>query len=189
MTDNAAHNLPAILESMLFVHGDAIALARLAEASGATEAACREALARLARSLEGRGIVLMEKDGAYQLGSLPGHAPYVEALAKSERAAELSRPALETLAVVAYQGPTTRARIEYIRGVNSSYTLRGLLMRGLIERVEHPAERRAALYRISMDALKHLGLAGTRDLPRFDEFSRETPADDSEAPSESPSKI
>lgn len=166
-------NLPAILGSILFVHGEPMALEHLCAIADADESAVTSALSRLAENLEGRGIILIEKDGSWQLGSHPMHAKYVEALVKGEFGMELSRAAMETLAVVAYKCPISRAGIEYIRGVNSSFTLRALLMRGLIERVDNPKDARAHLYRTSIDFLKHLGLSRAEDLPRYRELSQE----------------
>ena len=182
---NEEKNLPMILESILFVHGEPMPLDRMCAIADAGPDAVREALAILGKSYEGRGIMLIEKDGSWQLGSHPAHARYVEALVKGEFGAVLSRVALETLAVVAYKGPISRANLEYIRGVNSSFTLRALLMRGLIERVDHPADARAHQYRTSIDFLKHLGLARMEDLPRYQELSQEVIPEKISAPENS----
>ena len=80
---------------------------------------------------------------------------------------------METLAIIAYKGPLTRAHIEYVRGVNSSFTLRNLVMRGLVERMENPKDARSYLYGTSFNFLKHLGVARPEDLPRFEEFKKE----------------
>ena len=158
-------------ESILFVHGEPMAIKRLAAITQASEEEMRDALAALAKNLDGRGLVLLEKDEEWQLGSHPLAAPYIEKLARGQFGEELSRPALETLAIIAYRGPLARADIEDIRGVNSSFTLRALMMRGLIERTDHPRDARGFLYRVSMDFLKHLGLARMQDLPRYDELA------------------
>lgn len=166
-------NLPAILESILFVHGESMALEHLCAIADADEEIVKAALAGLAENLNGRGIMLIEKDGSWQLASHPLHARFVEGLVKGEFGDELSRASMETLAVVAYKGPISRAGIEYVRGVNSSFTLRALLMRGLIERVDNPKDTRAYLYRTSIDFLKHLGFSRAEDLPRYRELSQE----------------
>lgn len=168
----AGKNLSAAVEAILFVYGEPMALARLAAAADASEEETRSALAELAQKLDGRGLILIEKDGAWQMGTHPSYAPFVERLARDQFGAELSRPALETIAVIAYKGPISRADIEYIRGVNSSFTLRALLMRGLIERTENPRDSKGFLYRASMDFLKHLGLVRMEDLPRYEELSK-----------------
>lgn len=166
-------NLSAILESILFVHGEPMTLKHLCAIADADEEIVKAALAGLTQNLEGRGIMLIEKGGSWQLGSHPLYAKYVEALARGEFGDELSRAAMETMAVIAYKGPISRAGIEYIRGVNSSFTLRALLMRGLIERVDNPKDTRAYLYRTSIEFLKHFGLARAEDLPRWRELSQE----------------
>lgn len=176
-------NMPAILESILFVHGEPMALDRMCAAVGADEDTVRGALAELGRSYEGRGLVLMEKDGMWQLGTHPACARYVEALARGEFGPALSRAAMETLAVIAYKGPISRANLEYIRGVNSSFTLRALMMRGLIERADNLKDARTHVWRVSMDFLKYLGLARMEDLPRYQELSREEVPEEGQAAS------
>lgn len=162
--------LIAILETILFVHGEALTVAELASIAGVPEANVQTALNQLRGEYADRGFALLEKDGAFQLGSNPANASYVEALMKEQFSQELSRAALETLSVVAYKGPMTRVDIEYIRGVNSSFTLRNLLMRGLVERIENPKDARSYLYRVSFDFLKHLGFLRIEDLPGYQEF-------------------
>jgi len=166
-------DLAAILESILFAHGEPLDIQRLAVVTEKPAEEVLYALRELSGALRGRGLVLIEKDGAWQLGSSPASARYVEKLVKSEFSEELSRAALETLAIIAYKGPLTRAEIEYIRGVNSSFTLQTLLMRGLAERRESPQDARSYLYRASFDFLKYLGLARIEDLPRYEELRKE----------------
>lgn len=169
---NGEKNLSAVVEAILFVHGEPMALSRLAAAADASEEDTRAALADLAQKLDDRGLVLIEKDGEWQMGTHPTMAPFIERIVRDQFGAELSRPAMETLAVIAYKGPIGRADIEYIRGVNSSFTLRALLMRGLIERTENPRDSKGFLYRASMDFLKHVGLTRMDDLPRYEELSK-----------------
>ena len=151
-------NLKSILESILFVYGEPIEAAMLTELTGRSEDEVTAALSELEREYQTRGFTLIKKDGAYQLGTNPENAIYLDQLVKSQFSQELSRSALETLAVIAYKGPVARPQIEYIRGVNSAFTVRSLLMRGLIERVENPKDARSFLYRVSFDFLKHMGV-------------------------------
>ena len=165
-------NLTSIIETILFVRAeptDAKTLAKITKHTGKEVAA---ALGKLAHDYRERGFVLLEKDGMWQLASNPANASFVEELVKSEFTQELSRSAVETLAIVAYKGPISRIEIEYVRGVNSSFTVRNLLMRGLIERVENPKDARSYLYRVTFDFLKHFGLTGLEQLPRFKEFKK-----------------
>lgn len=167
--------LKSILESLLFAHGEPLSLAKISKTLCADEDDTRSALQELAAEYtqKERGLILLEKDGEYQLGSKPEHAAYIDKLVKSEMSEELSKAAAETLAIIAYKGPISRAEIEHIRGVNSSFTLRNLLLRGLAERIENPKDARSYLYRISFDFLKHLGLAKIEDLPQYKELHKE----------------
>jgi len=166
-------NLKSILESILFAYGEPITKDRLVKLTKADKEKIEAALRELKEEWKGRGIVLLEKDDEFQLGSNPENSKYVEELMKEEFTTELSRAALETIAIVAYKGPLTRAKIEYIRGVNSSFTLRNLLMRGLVERTENPNDARSYLYKVSFDFLKYLGLTNISDLPSYNEFQKE----------------
>ncbi len=166
-------NLKSVIESILFVYGDPVSLKKLGKAVGAEEKKVKTILEELRGDYQDRGLSLVEKDGEWQIGSNPDNAKYIEELVKSEFSEELSRVALETLAVIAYKGPLTRIEIEYVRGVNSSFTLRNLLMRGLVERIDNPKDARSYLYRVSFQFLEHLGLKSVEDLPAFDEFKKE----------------
>ena len=133
----------------------------------------RSALKELMRDYVERGFVLLKKDDSWQMGSNPTNAQYIEDLIKNEFNQELSRSALETLAVIAYKGPISRVEVEYLRGVHSSFTIRNLLMRGLVERVENPKDARSYLYCATFDFLKHFGLTSIDQLPRFEEFKKQ----------------
>ena len=177
--------LASILESILFVRGEPIALKKLALLARVSEESAAAALDILARDYEGRGLVLIEKDGLYQLGSHPKNTEYIEHMVKDEFSDELSRSSREVIAIIAYKGPLTRSEIDHIRGVNSSFALRTLLMRGLIEREESPHDMRAYHYRVSMNFLRHLGLASMTDLPAYEELKKQSAAPAEEPPQES----
>ena len=100
----------------------------------------------------------------------------MEALVRSELSEELSRSSRETVAVIAYKGPVSRPEIDYIRGVNSSYALRNLLLRGLILREESPDTTRGYRYSVSGDFLKYLGVSKIEDLPGYEEFKEQSAA-------------
>mgnify|MGYP001615917633 CR=1 FL=1 len=128
------------------------------------------ALDLLRADYKGRGIALLDKNGEWQLGTNPENREWVEKFVKSEFSEELTKAALEALAIIAYKGPLTRAEVEYIRGVSSSFMLRSLLMLGLLTRKENPKDARSYLYEISFDFLKHFGLTRPEDLPQFAEL-------------------
>lgn len=162
--------LKSTVESILFAYGDPISAEKIAKAAKVKKEEVLEALGKLEEDYQSRGLALVEKDGEFQLGSHPENAAQVEELVKSEFSEELSRASLETLAAIAYKGPLTRVDIEYVRGVNSSFTLRNLLMRGLTERIENPKDARSYLYSVSFKLLEHLGLRSVEELPGFKEF-------------------
>ncbi|OGZ96391.1 MAG: SMC-Scp complex subunit ScpB [Candidatus Sungbacteria bacterium RIFCSPHIGHO2_01_FULL_54_26] len=172
MNEKKSQDAANAIESILFVHGEPMAEKAMAAILGITGKEITEGLAALRERLEGRGLALVEKEGEWQLATHPDQTPFVEALRKDQHAETLSRAALETMAVVAYKGPMTRADIEYIRGVSSSFSLRTLLLRGLVERVENAEDSRSFLYRASFDFLKYLGLARLADLPEYEELRK-----------------
>lgn len=163
----------SIIEALLFTHGQAMELKELERLLERPSEEIRNAVNQLIEEYQNRGLVLVEKDGAVEIGSHPDAHAYVEKLIKREFSEELSRSGLETLAIVAYKGPLSRPEIDYIRGVNSSFTLRNLLMRGLIERTPHPHDARSYQYRISFQFLQHFGLSKFEELPEYESLRKE----------------
>lgn len=163
-------SLKSTIESLLFVQGEPMAVSRIAKITGAGKAEVGSALRELAGEYRERGIVLVENGDEWQFATNAANKAAVERLVTSELSEELSRVSLEVLSIIAYKGPISRAEIEYIRGVNSSFTVRNLLIRGLVVREENPTDRRSYLYRISGDFLKHLGISKLQDLPQYEGF-------------------
>ena len=157
------------IESVLFVTGEAVSEKKLAKVLGKPQEEIRQALEGLRSDYNNRGIVVLQKEDEWQFGTSPEYTGLIEHLVKSEFTEELSRSALETLTIVAYRGPLARSELDFIRGVNSSFMLRSLLLRGLVERVENPKDARSFLYKISFDFLKHLGITRIEDLPQYGE--------------------
>lgn len=163
-------NVKSAIESVLLIHGEPLATSRLAKLVGAPKKEVDAALRALADEYRERGIVLIQNGEEWQLATNPKNREVIERLSQGEFSGELSRPGLEVLAIVAYNGPVSRSAIDYLRGVDSSFTLRSLLLRGLVARDENPKDRRSYLYRISTEFLKHLGLSSHRELPSFTEL-------------------
>lgn len=163
-------HLPSIIESLLFVSGEPLSIKKISKIVGEQESEVDRVLTQLADDYKNnhRGFYLARKEDEIQLISAPEFKEYVNKLVKSDLEEDLSRATLEVLAVVAYRGPISRAQIEEVRGVNCSVTLRNLLMRGLVERVENPQDSRSYLYKISFNFLKHLGLGNVKDLPNYE---------------------
>ncbi len=156
------------IEAILFWRGDPMTVAELAKFTAATKEDVTAALAEVRSDLSSRGIVLIEHEGEYTLGTNPESARLIEAVRKEELSRELGKAGLETLAIVLYQGPVRRSEIDYIRGVNSNFILRNLLIRGLIERKPAPNDSRASVYSASMELIRHMGLSNISELPDFE---------------------
>lgn len=166
--------LKSIIESILFISGEPMKISRIAKAAEMKVPEVKEALAALREDYSGtRGMVIIEKEDMAQMATSPQNAEIVSNLVKSEIQEGLSKASLEVLSIVAYRGPISRIDIEAIRGVNCSFTLRTLLMRGLLERMDNPKDNRSYLYKISFDFLKKLGLESVDKLPDFENLSRD----------------
>ncbi len=165
-------NLKTVIESVLFVAGEPLTVSRITKITGRKPAEVLGALRELAGEYRERGIQLLENGEEWQFATHPANKGVVEKLITAELSEDLSRASREVLSIIAYKGPMSRAAIEYIRGVNSSFTLRNLLIRGLVSREESPSDRRAYLYCISMDFLKYLGLARPEELPQYEAFRK-----------------
>lgn len=169
----SVENLADRVEAVLFVCGEPVGIGRLARILGESAASVENAIMVLESRMRG-GIVVVRSSNGLQLATRSDLSGTVEALVEKTLLGPLSHSALEVLAIVAYRAPVSRADIEAIRGVNSSFLLRTLLIRGLIDRVggEEGADSRAYLYSISAAFLRELGLKRPQDLPDFSELSK-----------------
>lgn len=163
-------SLASQIESILFWKGESLSTKKIAAILSVTETEVAEAIEILKTHLEGRGIVLIEHDGTYMLATHPEISPIIDSLTKEEQTKTLSKAALETLSVIIYRGPVKRSEIDYIRGVNSGFSLRNLLVRGLIERDQDPNNERSFIYKPSLDLLRHLGIQSVEQMPEFEKI-------------------
>lgn len=167
-----SQKLKSVIESLLFVSGEPVKKQTLAKICQISKNEAEAAVGELAEEYQkNRGLRIIGKGDAYQLATCAENSQYVNQLVSGELNAELSKSALETIAIIAYRGPITRLQIEAIRGVNCTYTLRNLLVRGLIERRE-TADVRGYLYEISFELLKFLGVGSVKDLPEWEKLSK-----------------
>ncbi len=172
------HQLRAVLEALLLATTEPLVPAKAAEVVGVSAERCQRLLEELAEEYRQResGWELQRVAGGYRLVTRPQFAPYIERLYRRTPAAPLSEAALETLAVIAYRQPVTRAEIEHIRGVNCDSVLNTLLERGLIEEVgRKEAPGRPILYGTSRHFLEHFGLDSPEDLPPLPDEETEGP--------------
>lgn len=158
----------SVIEAILFAAGESVPVARLSLILGVGEdevfAAAREL--REKYESEQRGMRILQLDDRLQMCSAPEFAPYISKVLEQRKPPMLSQPALETLAVVAYFQPVTRAYVEQVRGVDSSYTVSALCERGLIEecgRLEVPG--RPAIFRTTDVFLRTMGISSLAELP------------------------
>ncbi len=160
------------IESILFFLGDFVKLKDLSLILEIEESEVLEALKVLENKLEDRGLTLLSFENSFSLGTLPDFSDIIEKVTKSEFERDLSTASLETLSVVLYKAPVTKKEIEYIRGVNCSFSIRNLLIRGLIERKSSKLDDRIFLYSPTSDLLKYLGISKIEDAPDFMEVKR-----------------
>jgi segregation and condensation protein B len=165
--------LPSLLESILFFKGEPLSLKKLSEITEHPISQIEDALLALETSLQHRGIVLLRKDGEVMLGTHKEAAPLIQKFIKEELHKDLGRAGLETLSIVLYLGPISRSEIDYIRGVNSNFILRNLLMRGLVERIEHESDKRSLKYRPTFELLAFLGITSVEELPEYETMKKD----------------
>jgi segregation and condensation protein B len=160
--------LDAQIEAILFFKGEPISIKKLGELLSVREETVNEAVAILEEKLVGRGLTLIKNDGQIMLGTTKEAGEIIDAVKKDELSKDLGKAGVETLSIVLYQGPISRPDIDYIRGVNSSFILRNLMVRGLVERVNNPNDSRSYLYKPTFDLLAHLGISSIEELPEFE---------------------
>lgn len=167
-TGEAALSLTGMVESLLFVADGPVEAAQLARVLNAPVEVIEEHVRRLAAEYhaQGRGLRVAERNGRFQMVTAPAAATIIETFLNLDMTTKLSAPALETLAVVAYRQPVTRAQVEAVRGVDCSGILRSLLQRGLIEEVDRlDAPGRPVRYGVTDLFMQHFGLTGLHELP------------------------
>jgi segregation and condensation protein B len=167
---------PAAAHALLFASGAPMEKKQLGLLLAITENEVALVIKALTDSLEGSGVMLAETDTEVELRTAPEAASIVKKLRENELARDLGKGSLETLAVIAYRDGVSRSEIDWVRGVNSSASLRTLLMRGLIEGREDEKDKRRLRYTLTTEALAHLGVARREDLPRAAELRAATEA-------------
>ncbi|MBN1642450.1 MAG: SMC-Scp complex subunit ScpB [Anaerolineae bacterium] len=166
--------LKALLESLLLVADRPVTVEDLSAALEVSPEEIAAALATLDAEYVERGLRIQRKGERLQLVSAPEAGPAIERFLGLEISGRLSNAALETLSIIAYRQPVTRAQIEAVRGVQSDGILRSLTRRGLIEGIERAdTVGRPILYGTTFEFLQQFGLQSVRDLPDWPELERE----------------
>lgn len=166
-------NLISKIEAVLFYLAEPISIDFLAKTLEVSKKEVLSAVKELNETLGQRGIRLVEHDEEVSLVTAPEQSGLIEKIIKEERERDLGRAGIETLSIIAYKGPVNKKDIEYIRGVNSQYVLRNLLLRGLVEKKDSRDDGRSVVYSITGDTLRFLGLGSVKELPEYDEVKKE----------------
>jgi segregation and condensation protein B len=162
----------ASLEALLFIHGEPLSHKKIGAVLDVSPGELLELIEDYKKSLEasGRGLQVIADREKVQLTTKPEFNAILEEFVKEEITEDLTPASLEALSIVAYLGPISRAKLEYLRGVNSIVILRSLMIRGLVERFPDPEHPAGFLYKTTFDLMKHLGITDKKDLPEFDTF-------------------
>ncbi len=160
------------IEALLFFKNESVTVSWLSKGVEKTEQEVEEALSALEAHLRSRGVVLQRNGKEVALKTSPDASALIEKFSKEEMAKELTPSALETLSIIAYRGPLAKKEIDYIRGVNSGFILRNLLIRGLIEK-EEGREGRSVVYKPTLDLLSLLGVSSLDQLEEYKEVRAE----------------
>jgi len=185
-SEKTNNNFLTAIEALLFVYGEPLEIKRIGKIlehnanlrMNANDA--NEIIKKLLEELnqkylnEDRGLKLIFSDSPagdkVQLATKPELSYLLEDFIKEEFKESLTPAGLETLSLIAYLGPISRSQIDYYRGVNSSFIVRSLLIRGLIDRFVNSKRSNMYLYEPSFDLLKYLGISKKEDLPEYDKF-------------------
>lgn len=178
------HDLEKKIEAILMFKNEPVGAKELSKLLNVSEEEVKSSLNNLQEAYKERGIVIVTDGENFSFGTSPEYSTLIETIQKEELSRELGRAGIETLAIVLYRGPVSRREIDHIRGVNSGFILRNLLIRGLVERTELQGERSFA-YKPTLKLLEYLGVTRIEDLPEYgtvwkkiDEFVK---TEDSEA--------
>lgn len=167
MEPNKNTELSNKIQALLFAEGDSISFKKLAQLTECDATLIPAALDSLAELLKGSALILVRSDTEAALAVAPENIPALEAARIKEGERDIGDAGLEVLAILLYEDASTRAEIDYIRGVNSSSTLRTLLSRRMVERTGNPEDAREYVYRPTVELLAHLGVSNASELPEY----------------------
>lgn len=161
------------IKAILFYKGEEVKISELLKILEVAEGEVKDALSALSGELEGKGITLLKSGDKVALATNPEFSDLIESINKEELNKEIGNAGIETLSIILYKSPVSKAEIDYIRGVNSASILRNLQIRGLIEKDTKKSGVRSSLYKPSTDILSLLGVKDLKDLPAYEEAQKE----------------
>jgi segregation and condensation protein B len=160
-------NLESQIEAVLFYKAEPIAYTFLAKFFAVPESDILTALSTLDSTLLNRGITIVRTDTHVHMVTAPAVSERIESMRKEEMKQDIGKAGAETLAIILYRGPLSRVEVDRIRGVNSAFIIRNLLIRGLVERRANPTDTRSFVYAATPALFAHLGIQKREDLPDF----------------------
>ena len=166
-------NTSSLIEALLFSKAEPWTILDLSKTLGIGVEEINTALNDLEANFANRGVVLIRADESVTLGTHPDASVILEKIYKEELSKGLSKASIETLSCVMYGDEMTRGKIDYIRGVNSGFILRSLLVRGLVERKPYPKDRKSFMYIPTVALLASLGVSTIKDLPEYERIHAE----------------
>lgn len=172
-------NLDAQIEAILFYMSEPQTASRLAEILHTTPADISEGFERISERYRGTGLALVRHNDTATITTAVEASALIEQVAKEDLARDIGKAGIETLSVVLYRSPVTRGEIDYIRGVNSTFILRALMARGLVERLSHEGGgvvSRTPRYVPTLQLLRYLGVTRVEDLPDYQNIKIELTA-------------
>ncbi len=170
----AMSDLAHKIEALLFALGRPLSRKELTKMLSAEEATVSAAIVELQEHLQ--GIVVVDDGSEVELRVGPTASELIEKVRKEEYSRDIGKAGLEALSAVLYRGPLTRSEIDFIRGVNSSQTLRTLTLRGLVRKIPNPKDERSFLYEPTTELLAELGVSRPQDLPDYSDIKQKLQA-------------
>ncbi len=164
--------LKSKIESLLFVAGKPLKVGRIAKLLKKDKKEVAAAIEELMKEFNEKnsGIKILKSGKEYQMATAPENGKLIKDYVKDETTGELTKPSLETLTIIAYRQPVTKAELEQIRGVNCSLILRNLLIRGLVE-AEENKKTKNIYYKTTFDFLRFLGINDVSELPDYEKLN------------------
>lgn len=163
--------LKSIIESLLFISSRPVTLNEISKVTSRGTEEIEQAIGELIAEHAERGVIILHAGDSYMMSTNPTNTESIKNFLNAELREKLTDSSIETLAIITYKQPVTRAEIEGIRGVNSQYSIRLLLMRGLIERTTGNQNSRVNHYQTTHEFLQHIGIKSLKDLPDFEELT------------------
>lgn len=165
------NTLDAKIEAVLFYKGEPQKIKNLAKLFNVTEEDIKNSISTLKERLVGLQLVLHEE--TVTLTTAGEFSELIESIRKDELTKDLGRAGSETLSIILYKGAVTRAEVDYIRGVNSTFIIRNLLIRGLVKKTLNPKDQRSYIYKPTLELLSFLGVSAIEDLPNYETVQKE----------------